>query len=191
MIDGLLALTRGQVGVERSERVDLATVASETMLARESQLGELDLDLRATLDRAPVEGDPRLVERLIANLIDNAIRHNVPSGSVEITTGTRGGHAFLAVSNSGPTVPPEQIERLFQPFQRLEARAQHKSGYGLGLSIVKAIANAHHAEVSADARPEGGLAIEVRFPPVLSPESRMMLGPALTKRSGRRASLRR
>ncbi len=95
-----------------------------------------DLDVRATLATAPATGDPRLLERLIANLLGNAIRHNTPGGDVEITTGTRDRHAFLAIGNTGPVVPPEDIERLFQPFARLNgARTGHNSGHGLGLSI--------------------------------------------------------
>jgi signal transduction histidine kinase len=165
LIDGLLALSRGQAGLERREHLDLAAVSSEALLARESQLAARDLEVRPTLATAPVVGDPRLVERLIANLTDNAIRHNTPGGHVEITTGTRDRHAFLAVTNSGPTIAPEQVEHLFQPFQRINgARTENNNGHGLGLSIVQAIANAHRAELSASARPEGGLAIEVSFP---------------------------
>ncbi len=102
LIDALLALTRGQAGLERHERLDLAALASKALLARESQAAGRDLDVRATLATAPTEGDPRLVERLIANLIDNAIRHNTPGGHVEITTGTRDRHAFLAISEHRP-----------------------------------------------------------------------------------------
>ena len=89
---------------------------------------------------------------------------------MEITTGMRDRHAYLSVTNTGPAVPPEQIQRLFQPFERLGgARTQHNSGYGLGLSIVQAIADAHHAELSARARPQGGLTVEVSFPPATGP----------------------
>jgi signal transduction histidine kinase len=166
LIDALLALTRGQAGLERREQLDLAALASQTMLARESELVGRDLDVHSTLAAAPALGDPRLVERLIANLIDNAIRHNDAGGQVEITTGTRERHAYVSVTNTGPSVPPEQIERLLQPFERLGgARTQHNSGYGLGLSIVQAIANAHHAGLSARPRPGGGLTVDVSFPP--------------------------
>ena len=165
LIDGLLALSRGQAGLERREQVDLAGLTSEAMLARRAQLADLDLDVRADLDSAPITGDPRLLERLVANLVDNAIRHNRPGGQVEIATGTRDRHAFVSVANSGPAVPPEQIQRLLQPFQRLDgARTEHNSGHGLGLAIVQAIAQAHHAELSARARPGGGLTVEVVFP---------------------------
>jgi signal transduction histidine kinase len=163
LIAGLLTLTRGQAGLERREQLDLRTLAAEATLARESQIAELDLEVHTTLAGAPIAGNPRLLERLIANLIDNAIRHNVAGGSVEIATGTRERRAFVSVANTGPAVPPQQIERLFQPFQRLAGRTRHDGGHGLGLSIVQAIANAHDAEVTAQARPEGGLAIEVSF----------------------------
>jgi len=165
MIDALLALTRGQAGLDRRAHLDLAALTSQAMLARESQLGDLDLDVRVALATAPIAGDPRLIERLIANLLDNAIRHNTEGGYVDVTTGTRDRHAFLTVENTGPTIRPEEIQRLFEPFQRLSgARTQHNHGHGLGLSIVQAIAKAHRAQLSARPRPEGGLSIEVSFP---------------------------
>jgi signal transduction histidine kinase len=165
MIDALLALTRGQAGLERRERLDLAAIASKALFVRESEAQGRDLDVRATLAPAQTVGDPRLVERLIANLLDNAIRHNIPQGHVEITTGVRNQHAFLTVTNSGPTIPPEEIPRLLQPFQRLHGiRTTHASGNGLGLAIVDAIAVAHRATLIAKPRPDGGLTVEVAFP---------------------------
>jgi signal transduction histidine kinase len=190
LINALLALTRGQAGLERRERLDLATLASQTMLAHDSELAGLDLDVRATLDPALTAGDPRLLERLIDNLIDNAIRHNTRGGQLNITTGSRDRHAILTIANTGPTIPPEEIQRLFQPFQRLGgARTRHNSGHGLGLSIVQAIANAHQAELNARARPEGGLTIEVSFPPATGASSLRTLATALTKRRSPRARL--
>ncbi len=165
MIDGLLALTRSQAGLDGREHVDLAAIASEALLAREAEAAGRDLDVRATLAPAPTDGDPRLLERLIANLLDNAIRHNIPQGHVEITTGTRDRHAFVSITNSGPTVPPEEVPRLLQPFQRLHgARTAHGSGNGLGLAIAEAIAVAHRATLTAQPRPDGGLTVEVTFP---------------------------
>jgi signal transduction histidine kinase len=189
LIDSLLALTRGQAGLQRREQLDLAALTSQAVLARESELGGLELDVRATLDPAPTAGDPRLLERLIANLIDNAIRHNTRGGRVEVTTGTRDRHAFVSVANTGPTIPPEQVERLFQPFQRLEARTRHDNGHGLGLSIVRAIATAHGAELTAHARPDGGLTIEASFPPATATGSRTALANAWAKRRSPRPSL--
>jgi signal transduction histidine kinase len=189
LIDGLLALTRGQAGLERWDRLDLATLTSQAMLVRESQLAGLDLAVRATLATAPAAGDPRLLERLTANLIDNAIRHNIPGGHVELTTGTRDRHAFVSIANTGQTIPPEEIDRLFEPFQRLEGvRTRHNNGHGLGLSIVQAIANAHHAELNARARAEGGLTIEISFPPATSARSGVTLATSRTKRGTRAMS---
>jgi signal transduction histidine kinase len=111
-----------------------------------------------------------LAERLVANLIDNALRHNHPGGQVEITTTTREGTSVLVVSNTGPVVPPAEIDRLLQPFQRLAGeRNAGDAGLGLGLSIVHAIAIAHGATLVARARTDGGLAVDVSFPAAVSP----------------------
>jgi signal transduction histidine kinase len=183
LIDGLLALTRGHAGLERRERLDLASLASRVILAHDSQLHDLGLDVRQTLDPALTTGDPRLLERLITNLIDNAIRHNTPGGHLEIATGTRDRHPFLSISNTGPTIPSEEIGRLFQPFERLgAARTGHNSGHGLGLSIVQAIANAHRAELSATPRPDGGLTINISFPSTMRARSRLRLTNDRAKR---------
>ena len=188
LIDALLALSRGQAGLERRERLDLAALTSEVILAHESELS--GLDVRTTLNPAATPGDPRLLERLITNLIDNAIRHNTPGGHVEITTGTRDRHAFVSIANSGRTVPPEEIERLFQPFERLGgARTRHNNGHGLGLSIVHAIADAHGADLDAHARPEGGLTIDVAFPVALGGGARLKFASvrsSVPRRSARR-----
>jgi signal transduction histidine kinase len=184
LIDALLALTRGQAGLARHERSDLAVLATRALQAQHPEVERLSLDVHATFDPAPTAGDSRLLERLITNLIDNAIRHNIPGGDLEITTATRDRHAFLSIANTGPTVPPEEIERLFQPFQRLvDVRTQHNSGHGLGLSIVQAIANAHRAELTARARPQGGLTIELSFPPATRAGSRMTLRAGTRRRS--------
>jgi signal transduction histidine kinase len=184
LIDGLLALTRGQAGLERRERLDLAALVSQAILAHESQLAGLDLDVQAKLDAAPTSGDSRLLERVIANLVDNAIRHNIRGGHLEVATGTRDRHAFVSIANTGPTIPPEQIERLFQPFQRLDGtRTHHNSGHGLGLSIVRAIVSAHNGELAAHARAEGGLMIEISLPSATGAASGPALATGLTRRS--------
>jgi signal transduction histidine kinase len=166
MIEGLLELTRGEAGAQAHEPLDLTSLTSEALLAREPEIEASQLEVRATLEAAPMAGDPRLIERLIANLIDNAIGHNAPGGLVEVETGTRDGQAFVAIANSGPLVGPEDVERLFEPFQRLgAARTRHNNGHGLGLAIVRAIAAAHGAALDARPRSGGGLAIDVAFPP--------------------------
>jgi signal transduction histidine kinase len=154
LIDSLLTLATGERGLERREPVDLATVAGR-VAGREA----FEVDL--ALDRAPVAGDPRLVESLIANLVGNAVRYNVPGGWIRVRTGG----SSVRVTNTGPPVPADQLDRLFQPFQRMRgARTGGGPGYGLGLAIVRAIADAHDATIVAAARPEGGLDIEVTFP---------------------------
>jgi signal transduction histidine kinase len=112
-----------------------------------------------------VLGDPDLAERMAANLIDNAIRYNVPGGHVDVTTEVRHCHAVLTVTNTGPVIPAGQAGQLLQPFQRLPAgQAGHLDGHGLGLSIVHAIATAHAAHLDVRIRPGGGLIVTVRFP---------------------------
>jgi signal transduction histidine kinase len=158
LIDALLVLARGQAGLSSSERIDLARIAWPVVA--EAERG--DLDLRCTLDAAPTSGDSRLVERLVVNLVDNALRYNVPGGRVVIRTEVRGDQAVLTVSNTGPVVPATDVERLLQPFQRLGTE-RVGTGAGLGLSIVAAIADAHGATLRATPRSTGGLCIEVRF----------------------------
>src|SRR5258707_4661688 len=102
---------------------------------------------------------------LATTLPARATRHNVDGGNIRLATGTRDGHALLTVANTGPKIPPGEVERLFQPFQRLDAaRTSGANGLGLGLSIVQAIADAHHATITAHALGEGGLDIQISFP---------------------------
>jgi signal transduction histidine kinase len=138
--------------------------------ARRQEAELRDLYVHATLEPAETSGDPRLAERLVANLVDNALRHNTPHGRIDVTTSSRKGRAVLAVSNTGPSVPAAELERLLQPFQRLGAdRTDHGDGTGLGLSIVAAIATAHGATLTTRTQPGGGLDIEVGFPPAVPP----------------------
>jgi signal transduction histidine kinase len=163
LIDALLTLATSERGIERRAPLDLAGLAGQ--VARTREPGEISLV--TDLDPAWGMGDPRLAESLIANLVDNALRYNVPEGWVKVATATVAGCAVVSVRNSGPVVPPAEVERLFQPFQRLQAgRASRASGHGhgLGLAIVRAIADAHGAHIRAQARDEGGLDVAVTFP---------------------------
>ncbi len=164
LIQALLTLARSEAGVARSESFELAAVIDTVLLSPELDLAGQELQIQTTIGPAPVSGDSRLVERLVRNLVDNAIRYNEPAGYVGITAGTRNGRAVLAVTNTGPPIPPADIGRLFQPFQRLTTNRGSHAGTGLGLSIVKAIADAHQATITAAAQPNGGLKIEVSFP---------------------------
>jgi signal transduction histidine kinase len=165
LLEALLTLASSERGLERREYVDLATVTDHVIRTRQPEIARRKLQITAPLEPAPVLGDPRLLERLVANLVDNALRHNSAHGRVRITSATEAGHAILSVTNSGPVVPAAEVTRLLQPFQQLRAdRTGHGDGYGLGLSIVEAIAAAHDATLTAQAQPRGGLAIEVSFP---------------------------
>jgi len=119
----------------------------------------------AALSAAPATGDPSLAESLVVNLVDNALRHNRAGGRVDIATKSSTGQAVISVGNTGPLITTDDVDRLFQPFQRLGSeRIGHDGGHGLGLAIVRAIASAHGATLAAKARLEGGLDIEVSFP---------------------------
>jgi signal transduction histidine kinase len=164
LIDALLTLAQGQRGIDHAETFDLAAVVREVMDSREGVATASGLTVSHSLEPAMMSGDARLVARLASNLVDNAIGHNVPGGRVSVRV-QPGDTATLTVMNTGPTVPPEAVERLLQPFQRMTGdRTGSRDGLGLGLSIVAAIASAHDAALSVRARPEGGLDVDVRFP---------------------------
>ena len=160
LIEALLTLSRSQRGLGSHELVDLAAIAATAAAAADHD----GLAFETSLEPARTTGDSRLVERLVANLVSNAIRHNVPGGRVELATESRDGRALLTVANTGPRIPEGDVERLFQPFQRLDAaRTADASGLGLGLSIVKAVADAHDATVTAAPLADGGLQVVVDF----------------------------
>ncbi|GIF98854.1 sensor histidine kinase [Catellatospora citrea] len=160
LIDSLLTLSRSERGLTVHEPVDLATIA-EDVLDLADPTGPR---LHSTLEPALTSGDPVLLERLIANLVDNALGHNVPDGHVWVTTSTVAGRASLVVANTGPVIPDHALLTLFEPFQRLQERLTGH-GFGLGLAIVASITTAHHGSVDARPRPGGGLTVTVTMPP--------------------------
>jgi signal transduction histidine kinase len=164
LVDGLLTLASSERGIERREPFDLAEIADRVLLSRHQDAARHGIEILASLDPAPASGDPVLIESMVANLLDNAIQHNIPGGSIDLTTGQATSASQLSVRNSGPFVPAAEIERLFQPFQQLgHNRTGSGEGHGLGLTIVQAIAQAHHADINARAGSAGGLDIDVRF----------------------------
>lgn len=165
LLEALLALASSEGGLDHLERADLAHLCRTVLERRVLDTVRLGLTLEVAIAPAPVDCDPMLVERLVANLVDNALGHNVAGGQVRIATGTTGDGAYLSVTNTGPVIAPGDVDRLFEPFQRLDPRRTHRSGHGLGLSIVAAIARTHHAGVSAEPLPGGGLSLRVSFPP--------------------------
>jgi signal transduction histidine kinase len=153
LLESLLVLATSERGLDRREPVDLAALTADVLRATGT-----GLRVAADLRPARAIGDPVLIERLLANLIDNAVSHNVPGGLIEVATaGT-----LLTVRNTGPVVPPGMQDQILHPFQRLSRTADDRH-HGLGLSIVQAIAGAHGADLRVRARPEGGLAVQVRF----------------------------
>jgi signal transduction histidine kinase len=165
LIEALLTLASSEGGLTEHQPVDLATAVGTTLAGLQPETGQLGIHIAEATQPAPLDGDPLLVERLVANLVTNAVRHNVSGGRVEIRTGVTDGEAVLSVTNTGPLIPPTEVDRLFQPFQRLDRRrANYKDGHGLGLSIVRAIAAAHDATITAHPMPDGGLSVTVAFP---------------------------
>ena len=163
LIDALLDLTVSQHGLTCVEPVDIAAVASQAV--HRHDLGELDCVV--VLDRAVTTGDPMLLERLVDNLVSNAIRHNVAGGRIEVFSATDAGRAQLSVANTGPLIPAGELARLFEPFERLALQPRRcADGHGLGLAIVQSIADAHKATVTVHAPEDGGLEIQVGFPHV-------------------------
>ena len=161
LLEACLTLARSQGGPQRCEPVDLAAIAAEALDTHDP----IGLESVVALEPARTTGDRALVERLAANLVSNAIRHNIVGGRIEIATHAESGRAVLSVANTGPAIPAGELNRLFRPFERFSSHADIAAdGVGLGLAIVREIATAHDAIVTARARTGGGLGIVVAFP---------------------------
>ena len=159
LIEVLLVLARNDQARALTDPLDLAAVTEDALEGRTAD----GITTTATLGEPPVTGDGVLLERLVANLLDNAERYNVPGGTVSISTTAHGAAAVLRVVNTGAVVPADMVERLFLPFTRLDDRTRH-DGFGLGLALVSSIATVHDGSVHATAVPAGGLDITVRLP---------------------------
>ena len=165
LIEALLTLARSDRGQGPRSAFDLAVFAEDALDAAAAAIKAGSLTVRPVLEPGTAVGDPVLVERLVTNLVDNAVRHNVPDGWLEVTTGSEDGMAFISVANSGPVIPDAEVPALFEPFRR---RCPHDgpAGTGLGLSIVQSVVSAHHGNVVACPGPYGGLEITVMLPAV-------------------------
>jgi signal transduction histidine kinase len=170
LIDALLTLASTERGLERRERCDLAAIVAAAVQSRSAEMERRHLHAMTAYGLAHVDGDPRLLDSLATNLVDNAVRHNLDGGHLEVATATTAsGQVRLSVGNLGPVISPDQVARVFQPFQRLGAdRVSGSDGHGIGLAVVHAIALAHGAVINAIARPNGGLDIQIDFPESLS-----------------------
>jgi signal transduction histidine kinase len=171
MIEALLTLAVSDQGNFTAEFTDLATLAEDAIDAAAPGIERLSLKIDAKLDPAETTGDPQLLERMVSNLVDNAVQHNEPGGWVRLRTGSSDAAIYLEIANSGPFVPDDAVPSLFEPFRRLEARAGSRDGAGLGLSIARSIATAHRTTVTARSQPAGGLDISVVIPrcPAMDP----------------------
>jgi signal transduction histidine kinase len=159
LIEVLLVLARNDQARVLTDPLDLADVAEDALEGRPAN----GATTTTTLDEAPVTGDGVLLERLVANLLDNAERYNIADGSIAVFTATDDSASMVRVINTGPVVPPDQVDRLFLPFTRLDDRTHH-DGFGLGLALVSSIATVHGGTVAATAASTGGLDITVRLP---------------------------
>ena len=159
LIGALLILARNERGLTVREETDLATVAEDVL----DTAGLGDRRVHVTLEPAVISGDPVLAERLVANLVDNAVRYNAAAGDIWISTGTMAGSSQLTVANTGPVISPAEAGRIFQPFERLSNRTSH-DGFGLGLAIVASIAAIHGGTATACPRNDGGLSVTVTIP---------------------------
>ena len=165
LVDGLLVLARTEGGALRArEPTDLAGLAAAALRIVAPEVRDRGLRVRTRMTSALTMGDPALLERVVGNLVENAVRHNVGGGWVEVCTSTAGPRVTLRVSSSGAIVAPESVTALFEPFYRGGVARTSHDGAGLGLSIVRAVVAAHAGTVHAEPVPGGGLAVTVRLP---------------------------
>jgi signal transduction histidine kinase len=163
-IEALLTLAISEVGPTAQDAVDLATAAEDALDATRVAIDQHQITVDATLEPAPAHGDRVLLERMIANLVENAVRHNNSGGWIAVRTIQQADSAVFEITNTGPGVSAEQLPTLFEPFARAEQRLNSSEGVGLGLSIAQTIARAHDATITARPRPGGGLELSVTIP---------------------------
>jgi signal transduction histidine kinase len=163
-VEALLALATSELGPAAEEPIDLATAAEDALDATHAAIDQRQIKVDAALEPARARGDRVLLERMIANLVENAVRHNDPGGWIGIRTVQEGDGAVFEIANTGPSVSAEQIPTLFEPFARAQQRLNSDDGVGLGLSIASAIARAHNATITGRPRAGGGLEMSVTIP---------------------------
>jgi signal transduction histidine kinase len=165
MVEALLTLAVSERATPGDEYLDLSALAEDALDLAKPAIESAGLQLTTRLAPAGVTGDQQLLDRMVWNLVDNAVRHNAPDGWIKISTGADQGGGFLRIVNSGDKVPDESLAGLLEPFQRLAERSAGRDGVGLGLSIVRSVAAAHGASLQVRNPPAGGLDIVVQLPP--------------------------
>lgn len=190
LIAALLLLARSDRGLARRSPVDLDEIIRRTVASLVTEAGAKDVTVELDLHGSPIAGDQELGERLVANLVDNAIEHNVEGGFVRVSTNAAAGKTLLTVENSGAVLGPEDVERILRPFEQAAgARTNHNGRFGLGLSIVEAIARAHEARLEINAPEAGGLEVTVEFPTATAVASREPTGDDAAAKSPSISSL--
>jgi signal transduction histidine kinase len=164
----------GHGGLEVSEPVDLAQLVPGVLRAVQAEAAASEITIETEVAPAAAVGDPRLLERLIGNLVENAIRHNVVGGWLRVTTGENAERVWLHVANGGAVIPPADVDTLFEPFRRGGRLRNATRGTGLGLAIVRLIVEAHHGRLQAAAPPFGGLAVRIDLPRQPAPRRRAL-----------------
>lgn len=163
LVEGLLVLSESDRGLADVASIRLDELASRVVKVHLEMAARHDVTLDAATEPATVLGDELLLERLVTNLVQNAIAYNVVGGRVDVRVG---GRPVLTVTNTGEPVPAEAVPRLFEPFRRLASDRTHRGGAGLGLAIVRSVVLAHRGTVEARPGPAGGLVVDVDLPPV-------------------------
>ncbi len=163
-VEALLTLASSELGPSAEEEIDLATAAEDALDATHAAIDQWQIQVEAALEPALARGDRVLLERMIANLVENAVLHNDSGGWIGIRTIQQPDSAVFEIANTGASVTAEQIPTLFEPFARAEERLSSADGVGLGLSIASAIAGVHNATITAHPRPGGGLDLSVTVP---------------------------
>ncbi|MGH3620423.1 MAG: sensor histidine kinase [Sciscionella sp.] len=165
LVDGLLLLARTDgVGIAVRESVDLAALTESAWTAVRTDADARGVRTNFNTPGAYAVGDPALLERVAGNLLENAVRHNVDGGWIEVHTDARAEWSTLRVASSGAEIPPERIGELFEPFRRAGTERTARNGTGLGLSIVRAVVLAHGGRVAAEPINGGGLVVTVSLP---------------------------
>jgi signal transduction histidine kinase len=171
LLESFLTLARADhTSVARDVTVCLDQAAADALAGHSQAISDMELSVERALQAAPVQGSKVLLAHMVNNIIDNAVRHNEPNGWVRVVTGTDATSARLIVETGGRLLDEQQVRDLAQPFRRIGAeRTGSDNGVGLGLSIVAAVAAAHHGTLHLQARDGGGLRVAVALPAATQP----------------------